>query len=308
VPSQVFTGGQGQYWVSCATVTFCIATDNGGDAAVYGTAGWSSPAVLDTISDSGPGLGGAYGVSCVAPSYCLASETNGIFATDDGQSWIQASNQQFAFGDEEDISTACSSPTFCLAVENWQSDAAGAWGYSQMFDGTSWAAPVKLSTGAVDETTAGLQGITQMASVSCPSSQLCVAVGLSGYAEVWTATGWGPLVAVEPSPSAEEGPGSVSCPSPSYCVAVDQLGDVITYNGTAWTSPDRVDTNSLESVACASVTFCVAADTKGSALLFDGTSWSAPETVSANPLRSVACPSSSFCMAIDSEGRVFTLS
>ena len=53
---QVFDSGLNDYWVSCATVTFCIAADNFGDSAVYGIHGWSPPAVLDTISDSGPAL------------------------------------------------------------------------------------------------------------------------------------------------------------------------------------------------------------------------------------------------------------
>lgn len=123
----------------------------------------------------------------------------------------------------------------------------------------AWASSVPWHrVRALDQS--GLTGL------SCPSTQLCVAVDGTGN------------VFVSTSPTLPDGAwhgadidganalSGISCPTSSLCVAVDRAGNVLTSNdpsdgGTTWQITSLGRRRPLTSVSCASASLCVAGDT-----------------------------------------------
>jgi hypothetical protein len=107
--------------------------------------------------------------------------------------------------------------------------------------------------------------------VSCPSPQLCVAVGIEGL--VLTSTdptgGVATWSTADLSPS---GPNThfyaVSCPSPSFCAATAAGGKIATSTNptggaSAWTVAQLADPLNLRGISCLSPSFCVAVGDDG---------------------------------------------
>ena len=161
-----------------------------------------------------------------------------------------------------------------------------------------WSAPASIDPNDI------------LTSVSCASSDFCIAVSNAGIALTWNGTSWSQSVLIDPNPNYSLT--SVSCPSATFCVAVVSNGDALTWNGTSWSQPVSIDPNlNLDSVSCPSSTFCAAVDFNGNALTWNGTSWSTPVLIdpNLNPngyLNSVSCPSATFCVAVDSWGNAIT--
>ena|SRR5487761_1306374 len=57
--------------IDCASPTFCVAVDAGGNAVTYDGSGWSPPAPIDLDG------GGLNGVSCPTVSFCMAVDDAG---------------------------------------------------------------------------------------------------------------------------------------------------------------------------------------------------------------------------------------
>ncbi len=170
---------------------------------------------------------------------------------------------------------------------------------------------------------------SSLSAVSCASSKLCLAVGVSSSApsvqktlsEKWNGT----KMTVVPSPPSGSFTNielnGISCTSASFCIAVGRLyksgGDQILtekWNGSNWTQltspamgPDAfVD---ILGVSCKSTTFCMAVGwwtdepSEAFAMKWNGTSWTV-ETVpndgntEDNILESVSCPTTTFCIAV----------
>lgn len=172
----------------------------------------------------------------------------------------------------------------------------------------SWSAPAGIGSGSVN-------------SISCPSTTLCVAVGVgevvtstdpTGGALKWTA------VPVDGTNALE----AVSCPTMSFCEAVDSQGNSVsspdpTGGSSKWTVHPSVDTNQrFRSLSCPSISLCVAVDTEGDdghiATSTGPASDTAWKTVSVEPAMSfrtlwgVSCPSISLCVVVDDNGYAFT--
>ena len=181
---------------------------------------------------------------------------------------------------------ACTGPTSCLAVD----DA----GQAMSFDGTAWSAPRQVAQGPLE-------------SVSCPTAEFCMAVGVVAIA--YRQGRW-----LGSQPVDSWGPRSVSCPNASFCVAVDPGGHVVTYSGGTWSPPRLVaaGTGGLWAVSCPSERSCLAVDFSGRVLAWGGAGWSRPEYIGvgtggtdvyASPL---ACASPQFCVLVDAAGNAFT--
>jgi hypothetical protein len=164
------------------------------------------------------------------------------------------------------------------------------------YNGTRWSSPH-----SIDPSGGGL------ASVSCLTASLCVAVDKRGNVLTYNGTRWSSPHSIDPSGG---GLASVSCLTASLCVAVDKRGNVLTYNGTRWSSPHSIDPSGggLASVSCPTASLCVAVDNKGNALTYNGTRWSSPHSIDprSGGLASVSCPTASFCAAVDLEGNALT--
>lgn len=116
-----------------------------------------------------------------------------------------------------------------------------------------------------------------LASVSCPTSSFCLAVG-SGY--------------------------------DSSSVGNGTFGVALTWDGSRWSSSREVDGyGGLTSVACRSASSCVAVDLSGYAVAWDGRNWSRPQFVARGYLSGVSCPASGPCVTTDGlTGTAYALS
>ncbi len=171
--------------VSCvAGTTFCATFDDSGDILTTnspanaidapGARGSWSVSTVDTPPPTSFVFGG--GVSCPSRSLCVAVDESGNILTSTnptagaGAQWQTASD---VHGNGDLVSVSCApSSTFCVAVGGkdalWSADpAAGA---------SSW-------------TLATVDPAGGLASVSCPTTKLCVAVDQTGHGLVATATG-----------------------------------------------------------------------------------------------------------------------
>ncbi len=165
----------------------------------------------------------------------------------------------------------------------------------------SWSAP---------RTIEGAEG-RAIASISCPSASLCVAVSRSN--RVFSGD---PLSGAAWSARAVSGAGaldSVSCASVSLCVAVDESGEVASSTDPAagaWTSASAIDGGrALSGVSCPTTALCVAVDRSGNALSSvapaagGASAWSAPASIDGGAaLSAVSCTSEPLCVAVGAEG------
>ncbi|MGA2210905.1 MAG: hypothetical protein ABSH30_14855 [Acidimicrobiales bacterium] len=176
-----------------------------------------------------------------------------------------------------------------------------------------------------------------LASVSCPSTSSCTAVGNTNrgtvLAEHWNGTSWSIQSTPDPAGSTDIALQSVSCPSTTICMAVGsywtsaavpatlaELWDGTTWkiqptpnpSGRHWPNPE------LSGVSCPSTTECVAVGSyldSNSVLQtlverWNGATWGIedapnppnPDFGGGSVLGSVSCPSTTACTAVGSSG------
>jgi hypothetical protein len=283
--------------ISCASASFCLATDEFGNAYVYyGGDEWTAPEALG----SGSGMSLPYdpaSVSCASESFCMVvgydqNYTNYAYTYEESiWSGPTLLTGQSSYGDGTQMqSVSCVSPNFCMAVDLY--------GAAFRYSGSpaSWSGPTTITAGANN----------YLDSVSCASTNFCVAVDNQGEAYTYNNGSWGLGVLA----TAGIGLNSVSCASSSSCTAVDADGNVYSFNGVAWSSAQSTPTNQgLTSVSCPSGSpenFCVAAgsDNNGyaDAYVYTQTSptWTSTDLSSMainSPLYSISCATETFCAA-----------
>ncbi len=156
---------------------------------------------------------------------------------------------------------------------------------------TGWSAPQ-----AIDPN----DGV--LASVSCPTTSFCMAVG--GAALAWNGKAWSPPDLID---SNGGGLSSVSCPTTSFCMAVNWNGNAFAWNDRAWSPPDLIDPNGsqLESISCPTTSFCMAVDRSGDVPKWHRKTWSRPEKTPLsrglagfNSVIAVSCAGPHFCAVI----------
>lgn len=269
--------------VSCSSASFCIASDDNGDAVTDTAGNWGTPRSTPIT-----GTDDIASLSCVSSTFCAGLDGAGGVLAYHGSSWnapVSALSAPTTFG----LSISCApQTTFCVAVSGDS--------YAYTEDGDTWTSPsTQIDTG---------NGLT---AVSCPSASFCVAVDDAGRALTYDGSGWSKPAVVDEASASDDGLTSVSCPSPADCTAVARNGDEVTETGGKWASPVGIDTGTvLTSVSCASSSFCVAVDAGGQAFIGSGSLWQDSGTVDPNGLVSVSCVSSSFCAAVDSAGYAVT--
>lgn len=238
----------GYYYAGSAVPHEVIDTWNGSD--------WQrqAPAGL-------PGDGALADVSCASSTSCLAVGSR-VLAWN-GTNWRLVASRGSSF------SAASCVPGSCLAVGQ---RASGRPAFA------IWASR-RWRTGNLALPRHRAQAVT-VASVSCPSASICMAVGDYSYgagampspsyrdrtlAEAWTAAGWHVIRTVSPGPSAQLS--AVSCIAPDDCTAVGstarQFPLAERWNGRSWRAepmpnPRGVGYTELTAVSCASAATCVA--------------------------------------------------
>lgn len=165
---------------------------------------------------------------------------------------------------------------------------------------TGWSAPTQVAPGEY------------LASVSCPTTSFCAAVGSGfqnsasgngtyGTALAWNGTRWSSPRDVDGYSGLE----AVSCASPSFCVAVDMSGHAVSWNGRSWSRPEPVANGYLTGVSCTAAGVCVALDgLTGTAFAFSGGAWvpDGQPVYSGDLSDAISCPTTSNCMVVSDGG------
>ena len=207
------------------------------------------------------------------------------------------------------MSVSCVDASFCVAVGPSAPTGGTGAPLASMWDGSAWS-----------ETTLPVPRVAIppapafVASVSCVSSTVCLAIGVTAgtsFSDAWNGSGWtftlgANLVGVPTEPE------SISCVTSTLCEAVGTTGDGTTWaeqwNGSLWTTVPSASPGSgavLTSDSCVSPTFCLGVGSSGSGPLaeqWDGSAWSTvplPASSSGTDVvTSVSCGSVNFCEAV----------
>ncbi len=211
---------------------------------------------------------------------------------------------------------SCPSADLCVAVGRNNTVATST---DPTGDASSWNAAF-VGSGSFDTGPGGgfFNG-HQIRGVSCPTTQLCVAVAYEGLIYTTTnptggASAWA-LTDLTPT-----GPNThfrgISCPSTTFCVAVAGNGKIVTTTNptggaSAWQTTQLESSLEVRGVSCISAAFCVAVGDNGSGIVAQpidvgeilsstnplGGIWQRAEmTNGQGSLFGVACPSSTLCV------------
>jgi hypothetical protein len=269
-------GGRGGFLTSVACTAADACTAVGYDGALlaerWDGATWSTEPIPNTTWG-----GTLLGVACWSPTGCVAvggahrgadiGDTFPLAELWDGTHWtVVPSANPPGTTDARLESVSCPSATACTAVGYDYNLNHNQLPIVEQWNGVSWVLePSASGTGP---------GQTGLASISCPSSGACTAVGDNGatLAEGWNGTTW----SIEPTPDLGGATGgylgSVSCPASNACTAVgshtlnfnsDERTVAERWNGAAWSvqstpNPSDLPLNSLAAVSCPSSAACLA--------------------------------------------------
>jgi hypothetical protein len=114
--------------ISCASSHWCIAVTDIGDYTVYDGSAWSAVTSAPMAIDD---------LACVSRSFCMAEGLigyDGYAAVYDGHDWVDL---QALAGSGEQSGLACGSVSLCVVSSTATQ--------MQVFDGTTWGAPVTVS-------------------------------------------------------------------------------------------------------------------------------------------------------------------
>ena len=154
-PPNGVTGGFGR--ISCATTTFCMATDQAGYAREFNGTRWLPIQKLVVWF-------GTSSISCPTPRFCLATDTgyNAEYVLWNGKAWSMA--VEFPGTPLTGPQVSCPSPAFCMVMDYDQ--------YTLRLVHGKW--------------TSGPQGYpTDPLSLSCPMPRFCMALGVGGIYSVY---------------------------------------------------------------------------------------------------------------------------
>ena len=238
------------------------------------------------------GVIGLSAVACPTNSVCFAGGNPGILdSKDGGRTWSVDDSGFLTFG------LSCISATECTAV-------GGSSTILKTTDGTTWSPQVPPS------------GLNSLASVSCTSSTVCVAVGVDAGSPAAVATQNGANWTVLSAISAHALK-SVSCTGPTNCVAVGTTnsgvaGSFSTVNLTSWTTPTSIPLGvSLNAVSCTNTVTCIAVGTDHSGTPYgivtnnNGQTWTAQSApANAVDLQGLSCANLFDCVAVGDTGNV----
>jgi hypothetical protein len=312
-PQQVVHRQSGEVSVSCAAATFCMAVDLYGNAFSWNGSAWSAPRIIIP--------GGDYFIDCPTTTFCLAA------ATTTGDVWVYRSGS-WTHQPPVDVgawveSLSCASETFCVLNRS---------GTTQVFNGSSWtthygvlpyeriqvSCPTNTFCMAVGEdlqrgnhgfaahsadgatwTSYGQigSGEASLVSVSCVSTQFCMASLSNGQITTFNGTGWSDPIL---EPGGPTGAAQIICLSTAFCLALGHPSTYV-YHGNSWSGPTTSPPSSWGKASCGSPTFCTVFAGDGDNYRFDGATWSGPTPVLPyqGVLHSLSCPSVSFCMTAD---------
>lgn len=301
-------------------------------ATAASAATWAGQSPVDPVGSTASGLAGT---TCTSSTNCLAvgnydpgtGITAPLIEKWNGTAWSQLTAASAPVGNNGAglVSVGCSSSTACTAGGSYYDANFDQWALIQRYNGTTWASQsIATPSGALS---------TNVASVVCPSSTLCLAAGTytdsSGVSqplvESWNGTSWRQLSVPTVAGATGTGLSAISCPSTTACTVVgsylDSSGTPLptsaTWNGTTWTlktvaTPTGAASTFLSGLSCTSSTACTtvgySTDRLGAVFSvierYNGTTWSqqtaasAPGGSTGSALIGVSCTSSTHCSAV----------
>ncbi len=216
---------------------------------------------------------------------------------------------------------SCPTTTLCVAV-----DAAGNVLHSTDPIGGAgkWSKPVQI-----DKATLSGGGDVGLASISCPTIALCVAVDNSANGQVaWTTTPTGSATAWTLAPvAANTTLDSVACASDTLCVIAGSnrfLTAKPTSGASSWKAGGALTSSSsmISSLACITTKLCVSVgygnagtglSSASSSLASSSPVWGTTALIGSNPpaqntqlIDSVSCPHTNLCIAVDGASNLYT--
>lgn len=275
-------------------------------------------AILQKVSAT---TGGFAGVSCPAANLCVAVDGAGdvVWSTDpattSAKRWHVVPVDLTGGGL---TAISCPSKSFCAATD---ADGRVLWTKKPTGGAGNWSVPARI-----DPTRFAGGGFVGIASISCPSKALCVAVDNAAVGRVIVSTKptGGAKTWRRAQLSAGDELTGVSCTSNSMCVVTGATTYYSTYPHASafdWHVGEAAPSSGIfDGIGCArKTTTCVAVGTGGTSLGLAAGSKAAGSMkwtnslVEANPplaseglLDSVACPAKGFCLAVDSVDNVYS--
>lgn len=242
------TGSQYTARVSCATDTYCVATNRAGQARLFDGTAWSS-------LPSPPSATQIYDVDCATVTFCVAAGVASPGQTRvwkwDGTTWSTPLGSTMANGW---VRVECPAVNDCVMVGN---------PISATFDGTTVTATNDLAS---EGNHAGCIATTAECYVGYSNGNGARFDGSTWAAH--TASSNGQTLKLYP----------VSCAATGTFCASGGSNGLWTYDGTTWTNHSGTTTNNATTISCASPTFCVLVTSVGQSRMWNGTSWSATRT------------------------------
>ena len=221
------------------------------------------------------------GIYCMGVRSCLVGGGDGILLAGPSGTGTWSSRVSGAAKGDLLLSVACAGGSRCVAVGDVTAVSADG--------GQRWRARKSNN---------GMSGVT------CPSTSVCLAVGVGGDIEVsanggvsWSSRHSGVTDSLQ----------AVSCATSTTCVAVGENGDIVvtTNSGTTWHSQPSGTSNTLFDVRCPSSKLCLAVGDKGTILRnTGGMQWKSVASGASEYLEGVACATNSICVAVGAVGTI----
>jgi hypothetical protein len=325
--------------ISCPSADDCLAVDDSGNVFITDQARAATPAwrllpqvigtriALECQEGGGDPCIALQGVTCPSTRLCVAvSGSNDVelSVTDPFSAHPRASIHGRPGLSGDFTSVSCRFSTLCVAVDDGGDGAITTEPAARHGHWTGFDTGIDDGQEPDEEVQIGLNG------VSCPTTQLCVAVDDTGQELVTThpkqpSRRWHRFLICDSLDGCGPGLAAVTCPSVRLCIAVDDSGQVLTTTAPAATRPhwrrQEIDFATgpglganalaarLASVTCPSARRCVVVEADGRE--FESTdpaavhpTWTSPRLIDPGvPLRGVSCPSVNHCIAVDDIGR-----
>ena len=224
-------------YIVCPATAFCVGVNNW-DAYTYTSGKWSG--YLRVVRYGGL-FDSLRAVSCPSSNFCMAIDTNGATYLDQNGTW-SASMARYNLQ-----AISCPVNNYCITVSD---------GNAYFYNGALANDTTSLNTilgWSISPEPINTNG--SLTSVSCPTTQFCMAVDNNGYAFTYSNGAWSPGQQIDDNSYIASL--QISCPTTQFCMAVDNNGYAIPWNGSKWLVPQSVGSD-LTSVSCPTTQFCIA--------------------------------------------------
>jgi hypothetical protein len=308
--------------VSCTTTSACVAGGTiGGEiglSEVWNGSTWR----LQPVAPVGSAVPALLAMSCPAAATCMAA--TGLRVTEhwNGTAWAieHLAKPAPSYTSFEMPAVSCASATDCTGFGAYTANRTCT-GVAEIWNGSSWAVQATVPGGCGRSPCRNAANNCGLASISCPTTTSCMAVG-HDVAEFWNGSTWTSEPFASPGGGRTPALAAVSCTAADDCTAVGQAGNHTStktlaeyWNGTTWAiqptpSPAGQQPPALAGVSCRSAANCTAVGNSSNATgvleplaeHWNGTGWTiqpapSPSGSTGTVIDGVSCPAAAHCTA-----------